>query len=220
MNAIDLLDALGTVDDELLQKARTPRKSRKALWLSVGSLAACLCIAVGAAAINAALTAPDSLTENHIPTTETTGMEFTEEHIMDSADSNGCFNSGSVSSSADSSAGTSGQGNTVTPTSAPFVMIEIIAWAENGFDGFVPNDADSDLLDAGSAAEVVFLENIRFAMPMDAYGNYMEAELNASNSGAGTVVKVQFDQMETQADGSVILYANAVFSTTIPNTRN
>lgn len=208
MNAIDLLEALGTVDDELLQKARTPRKSRKALWLSVGSLAACLCIAVGAAAINAALTAPDSLTGNHIPTTETTGKDFTEEHIMDSSPSN------------DSSAEPSGQGNTVTLTSAPFVMIEITAWAENGFDGLVPDDADSDILDAGSAVEVVFLENIRFAMPMDAYGNYMEAELNASNSGAGTVVKVQFDQMETQTDDSVTLYANAVISTTIPNTRN
>ncbi len=45
MNTDDIIDALGEVDDTAIQNAKNPpKKSRKALWISVGAAAACLAV--------------------------------------------------------------------------------------------------------------------------------------------------------------------------------
>ena len=46
MNTDDIIDALNEIDDTCIQKAREPKKkiSRKALWISVGAVAACLAV--------------------------------------------------------------------------------------------------------------------------------------------------------------------------------
>ena len=41
MNSMDILDAIGAVDDVLLKKAKEKQKSHKAVWTAIGSLAAC-----------------------------------------------------------------------------------------------------------------------------------------------------------------------------------
>lgn len=203
MNAIDLLEALGTVDDDLLEAAQTPRKSRKGLWISLGSLAACLCIAVGASALHFA----DNRLYSTPQSEYTTGIAdqfFTEEtikeHAVSEIDHNLC------------------QETVSTSNAEPFVMVEITAWTDQGLKGIVPDTADSNVLDAGSAVKVVFLENVQLAMQSDADGNITETELNASNAGAGTMVKVQYDRIETLEDDSVVLYANAVIATTMVDT--
>ena len=47
MNSNDILDAIDSVDEECVKKAKEPqkKKSRKALWISMGTMAACLALA-------------------------------------------------------------------------------------------------------------------------------------------------------------------------------
>lgn len=42
MTVFDLFDSIGNVDDELIEKAKQPKKSRRKLIVSLGSLAACI----------------------------------------------------------------------------------------------------------------------------------------------------------------------------------
>ena len=46
MNSMDILDAIGAVDDILLKKAKEKQKSHKAVWTAIGSLAACFLLLV------------------------------------------------------------------------------------------------------------------------------------------------------------------------------
>ena len=46
MNSMDILDAIGAVDDVLLKKAKEKQKSHKAVWTAIGSLAACFLLLV------------------------------------------------------------------------------------------------------------------------------------------------------------------------------
>ena len=46
MNSMDILDAIGAVDDILLIKAKEKQKSHKAVWTAIGSLAACFLLLV------------------------------------------------------------------------------------------------------------------------------------------------------------------------------
>ena len=46
MNSMDILDAIGAVDDVLLKKAKGKQKSHKAVWTAIGSLAACFLLLV------------------------------------------------------------------------------------------------------------------------------------------------------------------------------
>ena len=46
MNSMDILDAIGAVDDVLLKKAKEKPKTHKAVWATVGSLAACFLLLV------------------------------------------------------------------------------------------------------------------------------------------------------------------------------
>lgn len=54
MKSIDILEAIGNADEEYVIKARAKRKSRKALWIALGSSAACLALFVAAPLIFAA----------------------------------------------------------------------------------------------------------------------------------------------------------------------
>ena len=42
MKSSDILDAIGKVDDECVKKAKEKKKSNKRIWITVGSLAACM----------------------------------------------------------------------------------------------------------------------------------------------------------------------------------
>lgn len=42
MKSSDILDAIGKVDDECVRKAKEKKKSNKRIWITVGSLAACM----------------------------------------------------------------------------------------------------------------------------------------------------------------------------------
>lgn len=42
MKSSEILDAIGKVDDECVKKAREKKKSNKRIWITVGSLAACM----------------------------------------------------------------------------------------------------------------------------------------------------------------------------------
>lgn len=42
MKSSDILDAIGKVDDECVRKAKEKKKSNKRVWITVGSLAACM----------------------------------------------------------------------------------------------------------------------------------------------------------------------------------
>lgn len=46
MRPDDILDAIGNVDDECVKKAREKKKNHKAFWITLGSAAACLIIAL------------------------------------------------------------------------------------------------------------------------------------------------------------------------------
>ena len=46
MNSMDILDAIGAVDDILIKKAKEKQKSHKAVWTAIGSLAACFLLLV------------------------------------------------------------------------------------------------------------------------------------------------------------------------------
>lgn len=46
MKSTDILDAIGNVDDELIEKAKEIKKSYKAILLSMGALAACLLLII------------------------------------------------------------------------------------------------------------------------------------------------------------------------------
>ncbi len=46
MKPDDILDAVGKVDDEYIEKARSKPKTDKKIWITAASLAACLCIVV------------------------------------------------------------------------------------------------------------------------------------------------------------------------------
>ena len=46
MNSMDILDAIGAVDDVLIKKAKEKQKSHKAVWTAIGSLAACFLLLV------------------------------------------------------------------------------------------------------------------------------------------------------------------------------
>lgn len=46
MKPDDILDAIGKVDDQYIEKAKTSKKSNKKIWITAASAAACLCIAV------------------------------------------------------------------------------------------------------------------------------------------------------------------------------
>lgn len=46
MNSMDILDAIGAVDDVLLKKAKEKQKSHKAVWTAIASLAACFLLLV------------------------------------------------------------------------------------------------------------------------------------------------------------------------------
>ncbi len=46
MNSMDILDAIGAIDDILIKRAKEKQKSHKAVWTVVGSLAACFLLLV------------------------------------------------------------------------------------------------------------------------------------------------------------------------------
>lgn len=46
MTAEDILDAIGNVDGACVEKARQGRRSHKAVWIAVGSIAACLVLLI------------------------------------------------------------------------------------------------------------------------------------------------------------------------------
>ena len=65
MNSMDILDAIGAVDDILLKKAKERTKSYKTVWTTVGSLAACfLLLVVLPFAFNVLRTTSDSAMES------------------------------------------------------------------------------------------------------------------------------------------------------------
>ena len=46
MKTDDLLDAIGDVDDVCVKRAKEQKKTHRALWAAMGTLAACICIAM------------------------------------------------------------------------------------------------------------------------------------------------------------------------------
>lgn len=77
MKSIDILEAIGNADEEYVIKARAKRKSRKALWIALGSSAACLALFVAAPLIFAASMragAPDPGVANNGAYSETSGV--------------------------------------------------------------------------------------------------------------------------------------------------
>lgn len=47
MKLDDLLDAIGNVDDVCVKRAKEKKKTHRALWAVVGTLAACICCRKG-----------------------------------------------------------------------------------------------------------------------------------------------------------------------------
>ena len=76
MNSMDILDAIGAVDDILLKKAKEKTKSYKTVWTTVGSLAACfLLLVVLPFAFNVLRTTSDSAMES-MKDAEANGVDY------------------------------------------------------------------------------------------------------------------------------------------------
>lgn len=89
MKSIDILEAIGNADEEYVIKARAKRKSRKALWIALGSSAACLALFVAAPLIFAASMragAPDPGVANNGAYSETSGVGVAASRGGDSAE--------------------------------------------------------------------------------------------------------------------------------------
>lgn len=46
MKPDDILDAIGNIDDVCVKKAKAKKKSHKAVWITIGSIVACLALVV------------------------------------------------------------------------------------------------------------------------------------------------------------------------------
>lgn len=89
MKSFDILEAIGNADEEYVIKARAKRKSRKALWIALGSSAACLALFVAAPLIFAASMragAPDPGVANNGAYSETSGVGVAASRGGDSAE--------------------------------------------------------------------------------------------------------------------------------------
>ncbi len=214
MSALQLLEAFGSLDDDLLLKAREPRKIRKPIYMSVLAAAASLCvIALGAFFSLGGISNLKEILDPTVSSAQPEGSHSDYDTLNGAVDS-------SADSSVNSSAGTDNNSGGDAEhkeesflTSAASVQLSITRWNSNGFEGVVCNE--NSVMDYGTAVNVILTDKTICKMPADKEGNLTGFDMNVTNSGAGTEVLVLFQRNESNGQQTTV-YADTVISYVYP----
>lgn len=181
MNQLQLLEALGDVDDTLLQKAREPVPIKRYFAMRMVATAASICLIAGAAAW--------CLGRFHANLGS----------VSSAADSN----HGAVSSDADEIPDTS-LGSDIETKS---VDLYIIGWNDDGF--LAVASAANSFVDGGTAVQVLMDENTVQLYRDGRQGEPFSYDMNVSNTAAGSQVRVTYSNF-VQTDTGIQISATAV----------
>jgi len=214
MSALQLLEAFGSVDDDLLVHAREPRKARKPIYMSVLAAAASLCvIALGAFFGLGGIGSLNEMLDPVVSSAQSKDSHSDYDTLNNAADSSA---DSSVNSSADhsnNSGGDTEHKEETFLTSGSSVQLSITQWNHNGFEGVVCNE--NSAMDYGTAVNVILTEKTICKMPVDQEGNLAGFDMNVTNSGVGTEVLVLFQRNESNGKETTV-YADTVISYVLP----
>ncbi len=183
MNSLQLLEAIGGVDDTLLQKAHQPLPVKRHIVLRMLATAACVCLIAGAAAWCSGYL--DDLLDMNL----TSNGEYTSSKADSAAvDSQSPSNERAESSAIDT-----------TVTSGKSVTLSITGWNVDGFSAVV-SDTDA-VFDYGTEVQVVVNEETVCyykAVNTEPY------DMNVSNTASGSEVEVLFTKEAINDNGNFI----------------
>ncbi len=188
MNSLQLLEAIGGVDDTLLQKAHQPLPVKRHIVLRMAATAACVCLIAGAAAWCSGYL-DDLLDMNQA----SNGYFTSSREDSATADSQAPDHGRVESSAADSSS------TDTSITSGKSVKLSITGWNADGFSAVVCNtDA---VFDYGTEVQVVMNEETVCyykAVNTEPY------DMNVSNTAYGSEVEVLFTKEAINDNGNFI----------------
>lgn len=204
MNALDLLDAIGMADDDMLQRAKSVRRPRRTIWMTVGASAACLCIAAGAAMTMAGkdINLKENSGEN--------AFTYTDDALDNAALTEDCLiNDGTDKTPEGENEMQVIVDTTFTSSELPTVSVEITAWEENGVRGVIARLVDTETFPVGTPVEIRFTENTCIETVGGAEESHEKRIPDAEMFPVGTVITARVCGTESTADDTV-LFAEAV----------
>ncbi len=184
MNSLQLLEAIGGVDDTLLQKAHQPLPMKRHIVLRMAATAACVCLIAGAAAW--CLGVPDGVLDMN---DASSSPHYDTSSAVDSSADDHPTNDGAESSAVDSSE------IDASLTSGKFVTLSIMGWNENGFSAVV-RDTDA-VFEYGTEVQVLMNEDtVCYYKAV----NTKPYDMNVSNTASGSEVEVAYhDSVQTDS---------------------
>ena len=206
MNIENIHDALNLLDDDMIEaveqlrneKSQSINKYKKGTWIRWVAMAACLCLVVGSYYLTDGFgllshkgANSDSLKGESSNGTPDYGEGEATGTVTENDSEDGTDVTDDMSSKKESSL-----------SEKPSVLVEILAWNENGFTGIITGIVDTEKYPVGEKVSVKFSQSIpdKKAFP------------------EGSTVRVQFDKseiiehpyMEAQEEIKIILYAEKI----------
>lgn len=196
MNIDNMHDALNLLDDDLIEgvarlrneKMQTMQKQRNKMWMSMVSVAACICI------VAVSMYATDGF-----------GLMVRKGGVMGGEQSAGTAfeQEGELTGNEDGTEELKGA------TESPSVLVEIISWGENGFTGTVTGIVDTEKYPVGTTVSIQFHEDICIEVSGGDKTTSQNDIPDSEDFSVGSVVRVQFDKSDLEAN-EVILYAETI----------
>lgn len=192
MNALQLLEALGSVDDSLLQKAYQPLPKKQHFAVRMAAAAASICLIASAAAWYWGHSAERL---NSVSSTDATNRDIVCSEAVFSKGSN---SGPTLAEQLDSS---------VRADVPRYVDLVIKGWNAEGFSAVV--SGANVTLDHGTEVQVMMNENTVRLYSDNQLDVLYCYEINASNTAAGSQVKVVYSDF-VQTDTGIQIIATTV----------
>lgn len=204
MNSDKIHDALNYLDEDLIRPVEHLRNggSRKT-WKRWAAIAACFCLlATGVLAASKYGLLPFAPTPpDHVITPTNATLDGTVPIDADGSD-------GSHMEVTQSTNAT--QVPTLATAEVPSVLVTVAGWEDNGFRGSVSGIVDTGIFPVGTAVLVRFAQNISVERPEGDVLISIPGPPDTADFPPGSTVQVRFCRSDTNSDGSVTLYAEAI----------